>query len=78
MWNVRCAAYGERFRLPTARIKVVFGAKEQNRARGKWEGQLEHYNEINSMVAEAIPKLEAHKDSMKTLLAPYETFEDTY
>lgn len=78
--DVECPLCGIRGTLQIAdgKIKVVFGAKEQNRARGKWEGQLEHYNEINSMVAEAIPKLEAHKDSMKTLLAPYETFEDTY
>lgn len=77
---MECPLCGIRGTLQIAdgKIKVVFGAKEQNRARGKWEGQLEHYNEINSMVAEAIPKLEAHKDSMETLLAPYETFEDTY
>ncbi len=72
-----CGIHGT-LALEGKKIKITFSQKEQNRARGRWEGQLEHYNEINSMVAQAIPKLQAHKDDMAELLAPYENFADTY
>lgn len=77
---VECPLCGIRgtLQIVDGKISVAFSAGEQNRARGKWEGQLEHYNEINAMVGEAIPKLQAHKDDMKGLMIPYETFEDTY
>lgn len=72
-----CGIHGQ-LSVEDGKIRVTFSQKEQNRARGRWEGQLEHYNEINSMVDIAIPKLAAHKDDMKELLAPFEEFADTY
>ena len=59
-------------------VKVTFSEEEQLRARGKWGGQLEHFNEINHMVGLSIEKIMAHKDDMPQLMAPYDNFEDTY
>ena len=78
--QVECPLCGIRGSLQVTggKIRMVFDAEDQKRARGKWEGQLEHYNEINSMIGEAIPKLKANESRMKELMAPYETFTDTY
>lgn len=72
-----CGIHGS-LQIVDGKIRVAFSGQEQNRARGRWEGQLEHYNEINSMIEIAIPKLMAHKEDMQELMAPYEGFEDTW
>lgn len=72
-----CGCYGTAS-MVDGQIKVEFTQEEQDRARGRWAGQQEHYKEICSMVDIAIPKIMAHKDKMPELMKPFDEFVDTY
>ena len=58
-------------------MNVTFSEYEQNRARGTENGQIEHCEEIASMIPIAVKKLQEIKDRLPKLLEKYEHFEET-
>lgn len=57
------------------KVNVTFSKEQQARARGTYEGLLEHYLEISGFGALAGPKLQAAKDRLPVLLQRYKDFE---
>lgn len=59
-------------------IKVTFSEKEKKRARNTLEGLHEHYLEIQGFVPNILPKLQANKEKLETMMPIFENFESTY
>ncbi|MCM8709931.1 flavodoxin family protein [Clostridium sp. SYSU_GA19001] len=57
------------------KVNVTFSKEQQARARGTYEGLLEHYLEITGFGAIAGPKLQAAKDRLPALLQRYKDFD---
>lgn len=71
-----CGIKGE-VSIADGKMNVAFSEYEQNRARGTENGQIEHCEEIASMIPIAVKKLQENKDRLPKLLEKYEHFEET-
>jgi multimeric flavodoxin WrbA len=57
------------------KVNVTFSKEQQARARGTYEGMLEHFLEISGFGAVAGPKMQAAKDRLPGLLQRYRDFD---
>jgi len=78
--EVECPMCGILGRLDIAdgKIQVTFSEAEKQRARGTYNGLLEHYLEIRGMKDHALPKIQANKEFLDLEMKKYEQFQSTY